>query len=200
MAPRGGKAVHLYGFFRLNSNDNFNTTPLFDFVVGENPVIKFLPASYHIQVITIAGSEFPFTLIEGKRCKWRCDRRTRNCEPSVCWERPSFCRGKHEDCLKLDGDGTCYDLPKDGLPEEENLIWSSNRTHKIFTNIDIARSIKYHEGDNVFISGEGIVQDHLTLGYHWLCEEVVPGGENIVCQDDWAHVGVTTFQLREIAG
>lgn len=191
VAPRGGQPVHLYGFFRMNANDNFNTTPLFDFVVGENPVIKFLPASYHIQVITIAGSEPPFTLIEGKRCKWRCDRRNQECEASVCWERPSFCRGTHEDCVRLDGDGTCYDLPRNGYPKESELIWNSNRTHKIFTNIDIARSIKYHEGDHAFITEQGQIQDHLTLGYHWLCEEVVPGGPHIVCQDDWAHVGVS---------
>lgn len=201
VAPRGGgEPVHLYGFFRMKATDTFKTSPLFDFLVGENPVVKFLPANYHIQVIAIAGSEQPFTLIEGKRCKWRCNRKTRECENSVCWEEPSFCRGPHEDCLRLDGDGTCYDLQEDGLPKDVDYIWNSNSTHKIFTNINIARYIKYHEGNHYFITEQGQVQDHLTLGYHWACEEIVPGGEHIFCQDDWSHVGVSTYLLKTIAG
>lgn len=192
--------IHLYGFFRLNAEDNFTTTPLFDFLIGENPLVKFFPVKYQIQLITIDGSDQPFTLIEGERCKWRCDRRTRECHESVCWETPSFCRGNHEDCLKLDGEGTCFDIQQNGYPEAADHVWMSNSTHKVFTNIDIGKYARYHGQDNLFISNDGRAQDLITIGYSWVCKEVVPGGEHIFCDVDFAHLGVSTYLLKTLAG
>lgn len=192
------KPVHLYGVFPMNASDDFNSLFIYD--IGENAVVKFLPAMYHIQVITIDGSEKPFTLIEGKRCKWLCNRDTKECGEGVCWEKPSFCRGDHDDCLRLDGDGVCYDLEDIGYPIRPNHVWSSNSTHKVFTNIDVGRYVKFHGEDSLFISDDGQAQDQLKIGYHWACKEVTPGSFHIVCEHDWAHVGVSTRFLKTIAG
>lgn len=193
--------IHLYGYFGVSPKDNFTTTPLFDFLVGESPLVKFIPFNYQIQMITIEGSEDPFTLITGRRCKWVCDRRSRKCGEGLCWEEPSFCRGSHEDCLKLDGNGTCFDITEKGFPSEYyNGLSKSNKTHKVFTTIDVGKFAQFHGEDFLFISDDGQAQDLLKLGFHWVCKEETPGSEYILCDTDWMHVGVTTRVLKTIAG
>lgn len=182
----------------MKNGEDFNS--IFDYDIGDNAVVKFLPTTYHIQVITIAGSEKPFTLIEGKRCKWLCDRESKECGDSVCWEGPSFCRGEHEDCLNLDGNGTCFDLENSNYPYHAEHVWWSNSTHKVVTNIEVGRYVKYHGEDDMYISDDGQVQDVLKIGFHWSCKEVQKGSDHILCESDWAHVGISTHLLKTIAG
>lgn len=194
LSPDGkSKPTHLYGYFRLDEKNKFSFN-------GVNPIYKWFQIQYQIQVITIAGSDQPFTLIEGRRCKWMCDRRTKECDDSVCWESPSFCRGTHEDCVKLDGNGTCYDLQANGYPEKADHVWSSNSTHKVFTHIDVGRHEKYYSEDYPFISDDGKIQDMLKMGFFFTCDEVSPDSEHVLCYSIWGHVGMTTHLLKTIAG
>lgn len=198
--PPGNESspVHLYGMFHLEEGKDFKS--FYDEKIGENPLVRLLPAVYQIQMVTIEGSDEPFTFIEGVRCKWRCNKATEECEEKVCWDFPSLCRGDHETCIALDGNGTCYDLQENPYQPEDYNVWKSNSTHKVFTNIDIGRYLHYHGEDGITINHNGLVMDILKIGWHWSCEEIDPDNGNILCQADWSHVGITTHLLKTIAG
>lgn len=159
----------------------------FPYKVNDSPLPFFLP---NFSIESIKFKEFPenFVIIRGKRCHYKCNRLTKQCDALKCWNRPSICIGEVNDCAKLDGDGTCTDA--------QMLKKIRGRTEN-YSSTDF-RSLLDLPYDRISINEHGIWDKHPAHIVTWVCS--LTSEFEVECYLESGSIRTYSGSLKEIAG
>uniref|UniRef100_T1GEP5 Uncharacterized protein n=1 Tax=Megaselia scalaris TaxID=36166 RepID=T1GEP5_MEGSC len=148
-----------------------------------SPFPFFMPF-YAIEVTEFEEFPMKFVLVEGKRCRWKCDKITKMCEILKCWEKPSICIGDLEVCSEFDGDGVCTitsesdEIKKSFKENEYSSIDLGNKFNVGHSHLIITNTSFYHRTPTVRIFWDCSLKSELEV-FCYISK--MSGGPSIGC-------------------
>lgn len=181
------KSQHFHLFAKVPTNYSFSEQlpyhpfPFF-FTLYKTELVRF--------------EEFPeqFLVKEGTRCNYNCSKLTKECMTLDCWDRPFACFGNFEECMKLEGDGTCIKTAKENsslveeLKDDDYEVLSSNFFwHFLRLSMNV-----------IVIDKEGWGDNDVGRTFFWKCQ--LQDEINVFCNTSGVVSGVARLLLKGVAG
>lgn len=136
-------------------------------LIKKNPIQELLKLEYQIQVFKFQKDEDNrvFVWIDGSRCRWICNRKSRTCGEKYCWNEPSFCYGELLSCLKKDdGVNLCSNL-------DDNDKHDDNKDTFIINSIDIGEYFDRGIKDSIVVADSGYTDHTPWYIWEWKCDQ-----------------------------
>lgn len=166
-------------------------TVTFPYNATINPIRFFLP-DFSREILEFKDSRKIFVVTEGRRCRYKCSRKTKKCQTSVCWNRPSACFGDLAKCLNYDSDGGCRNTAK-----FKRRPTRKNKKSYELSSIDFRKPL-HIPSQKLIIDSQGNANITPEPSYYWKC--ILEGSLKVNCFTTFILAGPSITTLKSLTG